>query len=219
MIEIIEPFEKTLFDSNIKDIGIDIIETGIDSLLKDDAIKDYPIVGSVVKVGQFIYNLYDRNLLKQTLIFIKEFNNNTIDSDKLQRYKDAINNDFKRAEKELGRVLIILNRTIDSEKSIILAKLFSAYINEDIKWEEFREFSEVNERLFVNDIHIMLDIYECGMNIDEKKIHNFSRLVSIGIIKNDIRFGSDSVTNLVAEVTSDAIELTMLGRKFCSLIK
>lgn len=220
MEEIIKPFEKSLFDNNIKDVGIDMLEVGIDSFLKEGPIKDIPLVGSIVKTGQFVYNLYDRNLLKQTLVFIQQFNNNTINTVKLEEYRESLKNDFKKAEKELGRVLIILNKIIDSEKSTIMAKLYSAYINQDITWKEFCEFSEINERLFVNDIYIVLEIYINGMNVDKEKIHNFLRLVSVGILKNDSRFDSDNCgDHLIASDPIDAVELTMLGKKFCSLIQ
>lgn len=100
-----------------------------------------------------------RNLLRQTLIFIQEFNKGIISSEKLKEYRFSIEEDSKKAEKEFGRVLIILNRIIDYEKTIILAKLYLSYINEKISWHDFIELSEVGERLFVNDISILFKIY------------------------------------------------------------
>lgn len=220
MEEIIKPFEKSLFDDSLIDVGTDMIEIGIDSILQDDILKDIPIAGNVFKTGKFIYNLHDRSLLRQTLIFIQEFNKGTIETEKLKKYRSSIEKDSKKAEKELGRVLIILNKIIDHEKTIILAKLYRAYINEIIDWKVFCELSEVNERLFVNDIFILLEIYENGMNVDKEKIHNFSRLVSIGLLRNDSRFDSDNCgASVIASDPIDAVELTLLGEKFCDLIK
>ncbi|WP_455810063.1 hypothetical protein [Clostridium butyricum] len=220
MKEIIRPFENSLFDSNVKDIGIDMLEFGIDSILQEGLLKDFPLIGNIAKAGQFVYNLYDRNLLRQTLVFIQQFNNNAIDSEKLECYRESIKNNFKKAEKELGRVLIILNKIIDSEKSVILAKLYSAYINQNITWKEFCEFSEINERLFINDIYVSLEIFTRGMNVDKEKIHNFLRLVSIGLLKNDSRFDSDKCgSGLIVSDPIDEVELTKLGERFCGLIK
>ncbi|ALB46236.1 hypothetical protein [Clostridium beijerinckii] len=220
MEKIIKPFEKSLFDDSLVDIGTDMIEVGIDSLLEDGLLKDVPIVGTVFKTGKLIYNLYDRNLLRQTLIFIQEFNKGIISYEKLKEYRSSIEDDHKKAEKELGRVLIILNRTIDFEKTIILARLYLAYINEKITWDDFIELSEVNERLFVNDISILSKIYINGMNVDKGKIHNFLRLVSVGLLKSDSRFDSSNCGNsIISSEPIDAVELTLLGDKFCSLIK
>lgn len=237
MQEIIKPFEKSLFDKNIKDIGIDMFEIGIDSFLEEGLIKDIPIVGSIVKTGQFIYNLYDRNLLKQTLVFIQQFNNRTIDMKKLEDYRKSLKNDFHKAEKELGRVLIILNKTMDSEKADILAKLYSAYINQNILWNDFCELSEVTDRIFVKDINIIMGIYkECqkGMFVEDEMSYVFQRLSSISLIKSQMHFIPSDMKASEYDYSTEEnegdisdkdikqvvnIELTQLGELFCSIIK
>lgn len=66
--------------------------------------------------------------MKQTLAFIKAFNSETISDEQLKRYKDKISNN-KYAEKELGRVLYLLDRNIEKAKSAILGKIYNAYVN------------------------------------------------------------------------------------------
>ena len=148
MDKIIPSFSSSLFDGSKDSIG-DIVEIGIDSLLDDGLFKDIPIVNMLVGVKNTYQNIHDRNLLKQTLAFIKQFNSGTIDQNKLIKYKELINSDSKKAEKELGRVLIILNSTVDMEKSQMLANLYKAYINEKINWNQFCEFSEIIKMLFL----------------------------------------------------------------------
>lgn len=99
-------------------------------------------------VGKTAQNIHDRNLLKQTLKFIQTFNEK-----KLQKYKKKIEQDPKRAEEELGRVLIILNNTVEIKKSELLGKIFRAYVDERIVWEQFGELSEAISRLFISDIY------------------------------------------------------------------
>ena len=129
MDKIIPSFASSLFDGSKDSIG-DITELGIDSLLDDGVFKDLPIVSMLVGVKNTYQNIHDRNLLKQTLTFIKQFNSGSINQEKLNKYRDMLNTDSKKAEKELGRVLIILNSTIDMEKSQMLANLYKSYINE-----------------------------------------------------------------------------------------
>lgn len=223
MEEIIKPFEKSLFDNNIRDIGIDMIEVGIDSFLQEGPIKDIPIVGNIVKAGQFVYNIYDRNLLRQTLVFIQQFNNNKVDSDKLNDYRETLKKDFKKAEKELGRVLIILNKMIDSEKSTILAKLYSAYINQDITWEDFCELSEANDRLFVKDITVLYNLYDLeGIVINEEYDYIYKRLISIGLLKDDVRLSQNAIVAVPIDGRSygpKRMKLTRLGNIFCKLCR
>lgn len=85
MNELVPAFETSLFETSISEIGIEFAELGIDSILQDGLLKDIPIVGTIVNVGKFAQNIYDRNLLRQTLSFIKEFNSCTVFSSNISR--------------------------------------------------------------------------------------------------------------------------------------
>ena len=71
MSQIITPFKESLFNDNLKDVAGDIIELGIDSILEDGLLRDIPIVNTIVGTFKFGQNIHDRNLLKQTIIFIQ----------------------------------------------------------------------------------------------------------------------------------------------------
>lgn len=60
--------------------------------------------------------MHNRNLLNQTLIFMNEFNSGEINNDKLIAYRSTINNNPKKAEEELGRVMILLNKSYGCRK-------------------------------------------------------------------------------------------------------
>ena len=126
MKEIIPGFQKSLF-SGASDSIPDIAEFGIDGILSEGILKDFPFVSTLMGVKNIAQNLYDRNLLRQTLAFIKELNNGQLDEKKKEKYRKRIEDDPKKAEAELGRILIILNKNIDIEKSAILACLFRSY--------------------------------------------------------------------------------------------
>ena len=87
MDKIIPSLKKTIFESS-KDSLIDLGELGIDSLLDEGILKDIPIVNLLIGVKNTAQNIHDRNLLRQTLQFIQEFNNGTIDEEKLAQYKE-----------------------------------------------------------------------------------------------------------------------------------
>lgn len=61
--------------------------------------------------------------MKNLVIFINELNSGEIDRKKLNKYKEELRQNPKKAEKELGRILIILEQKIDNIKSLILGKL------------------------------------------------------------------------------------------------
>lgn len=169
-----------------EDVIKDCLELGIDSFMEDGVLKDIPIVSTIVSGLKIAKNINDRNLLKQTLTFIKEFNSGNINKDNYIAYKSTIENNYQKCEEELGRILILLNNFIDKEKSIILAKLFKSYINKEIIWNEFCEYSEIINRIFIQDIYILIKIYnkEIDYNgIDER--FRLERLIAVGLIYVD----------------------------------
>lgn len=225
MNEIINPFKESLFDTSFQEFLGNVVELGIDSILEDGLLKDMPIVGTIVGLANFAVNIHDRCLLKQTLIFIQEFNKNAESEEVkkyIKKYEREIDEDPQKAEKELGRVMVILNRIIDDTKTRILSKLYLSYIKKNLEWSEFCDLSEVTEKIFTTDISVLKDIYSNSPDFDENKLHNYQRLVSVGLLKNDSKFNSGTSLSgvLVAEdgEESTKMELTLLGNQFAEIV-
>lgn len=217
MDKLTEDFEKSLFN-NSKEILGDYIEVGIDSFINDGILKDIPIVNTIVAVFKAGKNVHDRNLLRQILTFIKEFNSGNISKDKLVAYKSMIENNPKKCEEELGRILILLNNYIDTEKSIMLARLYRAYINKIINWNEFCEFSEIINRLFIQDIQILKGIKDKNIDIMNNREDEFriERLYSLGLI--GLSFNPVTYDDLKNGHINSGRNISPLGRKLCEII-
>lgn len=221
MDKLVDDFEKSLFNSS-KDVISDYLEIGIDSLMNEGILKEIPIVNTIVGVLKIGKNVHDRNLLKQTLTFINEFNNNKISHDKLKQYKITIENNPKRCEEELGRILLLLNNFIDKEKSIMLAQIFKAYIEKIINWNEFCEYSEIINRLFIQDINLLNMIYDGRVTDTTNRgdLYRVERLNSLGII--GISFKSTRITTINGvqqENRQDSyLSMNSNGRKFMNII-
>lgn len=212
MDKIIPSFASSLFDGSKDSIG-DITELGIDSLLDDGVFKDLPIVSMLVGVKNTYQNIHDRNLLKQTLTFIKQFNSGSINQEKLNKYRDMLNTDSKKAEKELGRVLIILNSTIDMEKSQMLANLYKSYINEKINWNQFCEFAEIIKMFFLNDFNIIDLIYKHQItDTSGIEIYPIDRLTSLGIVNTVMK--TIMISSNTSSKSDKYVNLTTIGQKF-----
>lgn len=212
MDKIIPSFASSLFDGSKDSIG-DITELGIDSLLDDGVFKDLPIVSMLVGVKNTYQNFHDRNLLKQTLTFIKQFNSGSINQEKLNKYRDMLNTDSKKAEKELGRVLIILNSTIDMEKSQMLANLYKSYINEKINWNQFCEFAEIIKMIFLNDFNIIDLIYKHQItDTSGIEIYPIDRLTSLGIVNTVMK--TIIISSNTSSKSDKYVNLTTIGQKF-----
>lgn len=216
MEKIIPKFRESIF-SGVSSVIPDIAELGIDSFLDDGVLKDLPFVGIFLGAKNVVQNLYDRNLMRQTLVFIKELNSGNLDEKKKQKYKKKIENDTKKAEDELGRVLLILNRTVDVEKTCMLARLFTHYINEDISWDQFRDYTEVVERLFLSDIAWLGKLYNHNIKGDDymvgSSVYNANRLASIGLV------GLSNVASIYKKNygMGSFVALTKFGKEFYEL--
>lgn len=217
MDKLTNDFEKSLFNDSIDIIG-DYMEIGIDSFIEEGILSEVPIIKSIVSVLKMGKNVHDRNLLKQTLTFIKEFNSRNISKDKLVAYKSAIENNPKKGEEELGRVLILLNNYIDTEKSIMLARLYRAYINKIINWNEFCEFSEIINRLFIQDIQILKGIKDRNIDIMNNHEDEFriERLYSLGLI--GLSFNPVTYDDLKNGHINSRRNISPLGRKLCEIV-
>ena len=220
MDKLTEDFEKSLFNDS-KEIISDYIEIGIDSFINDGILKDFPIVNTIVSVLKVGKNIHDRNLLKQTLTFIDEFNKNNISKERFNNYKNQIENDSRKCEEELGRVLLLLNNFIDKEKSIMLSKLFKAYVKQLITWNEFCEYSEIINRLFIQDFSFLKEIYLGRINdtTDRNDIYRVERLNSLGIIGMSFKSSKISTINGVMSNRQDSyLTMNNNGKKFMNII-
>lgn len=213
--KIIPSFRDSVFTNALGDPSLDILEIGIDSIFENEILKSIPIAKIFFGIGKAVINLHDRNLLKQTFEFIKSLNSKEISEKKLNKYKNKIS-DISVAEKELGRVLILLNSFIDKEKSQILALLFRAYVNEDISWESFCEYSEVISRMFVSDFSLLIDIHK--NKTTETKTnnrHQADRLSSLGLINRSMSTIRVINNN---QITDYYLSTNHFGNVLCTII-
>lgn len=220
MDKLTEDFEKSLFNNSKEIIG-EYIEVGIDSFINDGILKDIPIVNTIVAVLKVGKNIHDRNLLKQTLTFINEFNKNNITEEQLKNYKERIEKDRKKCEDELGRVLLLLNNFIDKEKSIMLSKLFKAYVSQLLNWNDFCEYSEIINRLFIQDFSFLQEIYlgRISDTTNRSDIYKVERLNSLGIIGMTFKSSTISTINGVMSNRQDSyLTMNNNGKKFMNIV-
>lgn len=175
---ITKDFADSLFENG--DIGVDYLEIGIDSIVENELIKTIPVAKTICAIIKVSTAFHEKNLLRQTLIFLQEFNARRIDAKKLEKYKDKINSNSNAREKELGRVMLLLHRYIDDEKSKILARFFYAYVNEEISWGKFSELSDALDRLFMADINWLLELFKDN-DVAKPQRYQYERLNALGL--------------------------------------
>ena len=199
-----------------------IIPSFKDSLFSKntDILTDFPIIKTIASVLKGAYNIYDRNLLKNTLVFIQELNSGTIDEEKYIAYKTTLEHNPNKCEKELGRVILVLNNIIDVSKSKMLSRLFKAYINKVLTWEEFCEYSEIVNRIFLEDIALLKKINDGEVTFideDDKEKYRIHRLNSIGVIEISIDKMTVAIINGSMK-PKQLVTISDVGNKFLKIV-
>ena len=216
MDKIVPAFETTLFDPTLSDACIDMAEMGIDSLLDEGVFKSIPVVSLLVGVGKTAQNIHDRNLLKQTIKFINAFNEKTIPTNKVEKYRKKLREKPQYAEEELGRIIILLNSNVEIKKSELLAKFYRAYINEEIDWPTFCELSDITSRLFISDLQLLYDIYHRQISdTSQCLVYKADRLIALGLLDSAMK--SMSVGSVSGSQTQRYIQTNDLGKLYCSI--
>lgn len=118
----------------------------------------------------------------------------------------------KRAEKELEGIILILDTHIADAQSVRLGYFYKAYIIKDISWEQFEELKQVNQRIFEEDVKVLINL------LKEEKVKENDRafrLIGLGLAAERQIGYADGVLNL----TTDEYEITELGRIFLKYMK
>lgn len=209
---LVPSFENSIFDQSLVDAGTDLLELGIDSIIDNPFLESLPIARIMLGAGKSVLNISERHFLKQTYYFLLAFNTGDIDKKAYEEYKGRINRDPKKGEEELGRVMIILNRSIERKKAEILGRLFQAYVCRRIDWDEFCDFSDALDRLFISDIPLLKKVVqEDIVNPEEKESYKGDRLSAMGLVDTKTNYAEATVG--VISINRN-IRITEFGRKF-----
>ena len=131
----------------------------------------------------------------------------------MEEHRLKICTNSRNLEKELGRVMIILNRNIDAYKSIVEARFYSAYIEAEISWEIFCELCDITERMFLSDINTLKSAYHNeGVTLEMKTSYRHDRLISIGLLKEGM---GARIIELDDPNPQYVYILTEIGRIYC----
>lgn len=132
-----------------------ILEAGLDSVFEDSLLKDIPLLSTAVSLYNIGHSIKERHYFKKLARFIQALNDGLAGDAEAQVFRDRILRDQKKSMKELEYILILVDRYISDGKSAVIAKLYLAYLDSRLSWEEFSVYSEVTYQLFMNDLDFL----------------------------------------------------------------
>lgn len=92
MDELIPAFRQSIFNDSIADSVANIAEVGIDSIMSDGLLKDLPIINLFLNASRTFNAIHERNLLKNTALFLDAINSQKINDRQIQAYKKKLLN-------------------------------------------------------------------------------------------------------------------------------
>lgn len=229
--------EKSLsvaFGDSLKDSTVDCIsefvEIGLDSIMDDSLVKDIPFISTAISIYRIGKSVRERHHIQKLASFLNEINQNTVNEEERQKYREKFQSNPKFRNKELEYILILLDRYIGLEKPQMLAKLYLAYLDGVIIREEFLMYSEVIDRFLLLDRETLTT--DAKKTIVHRNIGGESvlRLVALGLmteITNTSSFDDDgrggyslTIESLQRSKSNDKTYVkTEFGEKLAEILK
>ena len=182
-------------NEQIQDVLVELGEAGLDSFLDDEIIKQVPVLSTLTGVYRIGKGVWELNLYRQMVFFLKGIQDNTVEEDKrlsvIRRFKEKPS---KERNKELEYIILIVSRFVENNRSRLLSKLYIAYLYGRIEWNQFVSYSEIIDRLLPGDVEELLIGQHVNIN-DYDISDSLLRLQSLGLIKS-ISKGMSTPTTL-----------------------
>lgn len=141
-----ESLEKEIF-SNSFNLSTDYAQLSLALILKDDILKQFPIMKSLIAFYNITSSIIARHNVKKIIVFLQEFHSQKIENEKLEKFRKKFTSKHKFREEVLETILVMSERFVEIEQSKIFANLFRAYIEENISWKDFQKLSFILNNL------------------------------------------------------------------------
>ena len=185
--------EKSLSTSFADSLTEDIVsciseyaEISLDAIMKDGIVKDIPIVSTAITLDKIGSSIKERQNMKKLVVFLDEINNGIVSKEKRLEYRQKIQSDKEFRNQEIEYLLILIDRYITYDKPRMLAKLYLAYLDGKIVWEEFAMYAEVIDRFLMLDCDCLASEYETYITYRNIGAESILRLVALGLMIEDV---------------------------------
>lgn len=221
-----ESFGKSIV-KNTLDSGMDTSEVILDSFIADGILKEILIIKYAVSVYNIVDDIKGRFFLNKLKKFIDCFNSGNMTEEDIERQRRKFLN--KNRDNELAYITIIVDSYLDIEKPEFLAKMYLAYLDELITWDEFCAYSEIINTLLRMDIKFMIE-NETVTTKNNEITSELLRLAGSGLMSGyqndspfeDNRHGGIAILSNSFDrvVTKERVfSRTKFGKNFISIIR
>lgn len=148
---------ETLRSSELSNITQDMVEVALDAVIQDGILKDIPVISTITGITKTVISVRDKLLIRKIASFLSKLQDIT-DTER-EKFIGDIECDPNYQRKVGENLLMLLERLDDLDKPALIAKLFKAYLRNDISYHQFLKFASVIDRMLVQDLKNFLDAF------------------------------------------------------------
>lgn len=205
-------------------------ELGLDALAEDGIFKDIPIVSTAMTVYRIGNSIRERHHVAKLISFLNEINKGIADEEKRRHYREKFASNDKIRNQELEYILILVDRYISFDKPQMLAKLYLAYLDGEIIWEEFTMYAEVIDRFLLLDCRTLVSEATTFYTLRDGGADIILRLVALGLMAEDKSMTVSEARKVIKGETKSASQMsndskkrkyrrTDFGRKLANILR
>lgn len=213
MQTIADSFESVLDNSAV------IIDTAVDLLKDEECAKSIPFVSIVMAAYHIGKTIRERHHLEKLNEFIQEIAAGTVDVKKRNKYLTTWHADKKTREKELEYLIVIIDRYLHKDMARMLARIYLAYLEKKLSWQEVLSYSAVIDRLLPGDYEALKRGNMEDVDFDDTE-DTVLRLVGLGLMVShgkDMQMPVSGTLSIPVNSRSD-FNITDFGQKFLEII-
>lgn len=211
-------------DSLTEDVSAiveEFAEIGIDAIMDEGLLKDIPFISTAVSMFHIGKSIRERHHIAKLKVFIEEFNQGIVNDRQREKYREKFRKNEKFRNQELQYILLILDRYMEPGKSQMLAKMYLAYLDEYIDWDEFRKYSEIIDRLLPGDYAELKKGNQYDVN-HMNATDSLLRLIALGFVmehSKEIEVATTIGSIKIPPATEKNYTITPFGMKFLAIIE
>lgn len=111
-------------------------EIFIDEIVKNDALKEIPIIKTIVGAANIGITINQYFMAKKVIEFVRGVNDGTIDDNTYNAFKHKIESDYHYGQKVAEKLLVMIDKQVEITQTKITANLFKAFVKEQLTYDE-----------------------------------------------------------------------------------
>ena len=171
--------------------AVDILKYDFWKLLTGAFVEKLPLPWYIICLAKVGKEICGYRLKAQSYLFIEKLVHGNLTEEDIRKHNDYLKCHSKQKVEELEQLLYMLESHTQKMQTIVLEKLYEAFVKQKIQWEQFCELAELNRRMIVSDYMVLKEIANKIRHTEnegaESRIFKINRLKSLGLVDNASR--------------------------------